>query len=209
MQVKNILLIGKCEYELIGLTNVLTELGHYVLRESEASSRYRPDITVIALSAEPLLGWGKNISFINDILSKTKKRVLIIAPGQYSKLTILRGRCSVLNGELSVEELRRRLSDVVEDNGRMISDYYSFTGFYSATIKALTMAETEKKGVSCSTYYYRKKRILKMFGLKNKHEFNLLSVGNMQGDFHGIYGDAPQDMNVSRAMRNSTTADFV
>ncbi|MEQ4531522.1 MAG: hypothetical protein ABN478_09510 [Mixta sp.] len=177
---KNILLLGTCEYEMLGLTHILTELGCCVLRNSEVSSRYKPYLTVVALSAEPLLGWGKHISFINEIFSKSNNRVLIVAPKRYSNLTLLKRCCFLLDGQLGLEKLRESLSEVLEEKRGTIKDYYNFTSFYSGIIQAISMTDDEKRALPSSTCHYRKKRIFNLLGLKNNHEYNLLSVCDMQ-----------------------------
>lgn len=54
---KRILLTGNCEYELLGLSHLLAGMGYAVVRP-EMSPPGAYDLALVALSAEPLAGWG-------------------------------------------------------------------------------------------------------------------------------------------------------
>ena len=56
---KNILLFGTCEYELIGLYHVLKEGGYNVVNAT--IDNYQEDVydlLIVALSSVPVIGWG-------------------------------------------------------------------------------------------------------------------------------------------------------
>ncbi|WP_257211314.1 hypothetical protein [Salmonella enterica] len=60
---KRILLTGNCEYELLGLSHLLAGMGYAVVRP-EMSPPGAYDLALVALSAEPLAGWGRHLKGI-------------------------------------------------------------------------------------------------------------------------------------------------
>ncbi|EDI0785164.1 hypothetical protein CC851_25275, partial [Salmonella enterica subsp. enterica serovar Kasenyi] len=60
---KRVLLTGNCEYELLGLQHLLSDMDCEVLRP-EMSYGGTYDLIVVALSAGPLVGWGRYLRHI-------------------------------------------------------------------------------------------------------------------------------------------------
>ncbi|EKK5946230.1 helix-turn-helix domain-containing protein [Salmonella enterica] len=65
---QKILLTGTCWYELTGLWHLLSAQGHNVYRVPPGYPCVREgwDLIIVALSAEPVTGWGRHLSWIRE-----------------------------------------------------------------------------------------------------------------------------------------------
>ncbi|MBA7901122.1 hypothetical protein FFT88_23365 [Escherichia sp. E4930] len=66
---KRIILTGTCWYELTGLWQLLSMLGHDVCRASPGKycTPDAWDLVIVALSAEPVAGWGRYLPWICEL----------------------------------------------------------------------------------------------------------------------------------------------
>ncbi len=82
---KRILLTGNCEYELLGLSHLLAGMGYAVVRpEMSPSGAY--DLALVALSAEPLAGWGRHLQGIRTVSYTHLVRRLREEPGRKAQV---------------------------------------------------------------------------------------------------------------------------
>ena len=97
---RKILLTGTCWYELTGLWHLLSAYGYNVFRKLPGDFCHvdNPDLTIVALSAEPVAGWGRHLSWIRILRKKIPGKMLVLVPGRLENLKILRNICSVYSG---------------------------------------------------------------------------------------------------------------
>ncbi|EEW8309543.1 hypothetical protein KF981_004703 [Escherichia coli] len=113
-----ILLIGTCWYELTGLLNLLLVQGHDVYRVPLGYSCVREgwDLIIVALSAEPVAGWGRHLSRIRELSAEMFGEMLVLVPERLEMLKVLRNICPVYSGCLPLPDLERTVRMALNRN---------------------------------------------------------------------------------------------
>lgn len=175
---KNVLIVGSCEYEAVGVSQVFTDLGFRVLREASLIEKDELAFVVVALSSEPILGWSKNMKIIKRVLRDFNVRVLVLVPEQLSKLTLLKSCCSLINGYGSMEEIKKDIIDFLNIDS---SEKYhlALDSVHKALVNVIRLKDYSPRGYPVSNTYYRRYRMLKSIGLDNIHLLNLFSGGDV------------------------------
>ncbi len=105
---KKILLTGTCWHELTGLWFLLpaqeydvccVPLGHPCVTNNW-------DRIIVALSAEPVTGWARHLSWICELRERLSGYMLVLVPERLNSLKILRNTCQVYGGSESLQRLR-------------------------------------------------------------------------------------------------------
>ncbi|EHP0862877.1 hypothetical protein KNZ39_004506 [Escherichia coli] len=106
---QKILLTGTCWYELTGLWHLLSAQGfdvsHVPLEYS--CSREDLDLIIVALSAEPLAGWGRHLPRIRELRAEMSGEMLVLVPERLEMLKVLRNICPVYSGCMPLSYLER------------------------------------------------------------------------------------------------------
>ncbi|HBB0122542.1 TPA: hypothetical protein J1531_003638 [Escherichia coli] len=106
---QKILLTGTCWYELTGLWHLLPAQGldvsHVPLEYS--CSREDLDLIIVALSAEPLAGWGRHLPRIRELRAEMSGEMLVLVPERLEMLKVLRNICPVYSGCMPLSYLER------------------------------------------------------------------------------------------------------
>ncbi|HFR2176803.1 TPA: hypothetical protein ACHUVK_002718 [Shigella sonnei] len=104
---RKVLLTGTCWYELTGLWFLLSAQGYDVYRVPLgypcASDCW--DLVIVALSSEPVAGWGRHLSSICELRARLSGRMLVLAPEKLKSLKILMNICPVYGGCESLFQL--------------------------------------------------------------------------------------------------------
>ncbi|ENE7008082.1 TPA: hypothetical protein JTK43_004291 [Escherichia coli] len=131
---QRILLIGSCWYELTGVWNLLSELEHDVYRVplEYSCSRDGWDLIIVALSAEPVAGWGRHLSRICELREKMSGEMLVLVPERLDKLKVLRNICPVYSGYMSLSDLERVVRMVLNRKVVRASKFRLTTGQHRA-----------------------------------------------------------------------------
>ncbi|EFO3788597.1 hypothetical protein ACRG2M_005337, partial [Escherichia coli] len=101
---QKILLTGTCWYELTGLWHLLSAQGHNVYRVPPGypCARHGWDLIIVALSAEPVTGWGRHLSWIRELRAEMSGEMLVLVPERLEMLKVLRNICPVYSGCMSL-----------------------------------------------------------------------------------------------------------
>ncbi|ECG4880235.1 hypothetical protein E0V57_16990, partial [Salmonella enterica subsp. enterica serovar Schwarzengrund] len=110
---KRILLTGNCEYELLGLSHLLAGMGYAVVRP-EMSPPGAYDLALVALSAEPLAGWGRHLQDIRMLHAASPVPMVVLVPSRLQEMRLLRGTAQVISGRDSLLRLRDMLRQALE-----------------------------------------------------------------------------------------------
>lgn len=112
---KKILLTGTCGYELTGLWYLLSVHGYDVYCELPEHIRPvdNPDLIIVALSAEPVAGWGRHLPRIRELRRRLPGKMLILVPERLKRLRILQDICAVYSGYGSLQKLKAKISAVL------------------------------------------------------------------------------------------------
>lgn len=104
---KRIILTGTCWYELTGLWQLLSMLGHDVCRVSPGKCCAMDDwdLVIVALSAEPVAGWGRYLPWICELRERVFGKMLVLVPEGLRTLNVLRNVCPVYSGGENLQQL--------------------------------------------------------------------------------------------------------
>lgn len=91
---QKILLTGTCWYELTGLWHLI----------------------IVALSAEPVAGWGRHLSRIRELRAEMFGEMLVLVPERLEMLKMLRNICPVYSGCLPLPDLERTVRMALNRN---------------------------------------------------------------------------------------------
>ncbi|AOV95545.1 hypothetical protein A9798_15370 [Edwardsiella hoshinae] len=109
------ILSGTCFYELNGLRYLLQEAGYPVFDEVAVKTFGPDDVFVLALSAEPLLGWGRHVRYIRHCRRRLPCRMVVLVPPSLGTLRVFDGTCPVISGHLPRAELISQLLTLCRD----------------------------------------------------------------------------------------------
>ncbi len=104
---QKILLTGTCWYELTGLWHLLSVQGHDVCHVplEYSCAREDRDLVIVALSAEPVAGWGRHLSRIRELRAEMSGEMLVLVPERLEMLRVLRDICQVYSGSGGLSRL--------------------------------------------------------------------------------------------------------
>ncbi|HBA9649678.1 TPA: hypothetical protein J1393_004624 [Escherichia coli] len=106
---QKILLTGTSWYELTGLWYLLSAQGYDVYRVplgySCAPNGW--DLIIVALSAEPVAGWGRHLPRIRELRAEMSGEMLVLVPERLEMLKVLRNICPVYSGCIPLSDLER------------------------------------------------------------------------------------------------------
>lgn len=104
-----VLLTGTCWYELTGLWSLLSDCEYDVYRVplGYTCSSECWDLIIVALSAEPIAGWGRHLSRIRELRAEMSGEMLVLVPERLEMLKVLRNICPVYSGYMPLSDLER------------------------------------------------------------------------------------------------------
>lgn len=166
---KRVLLTGNCKYELTGLHHLLTDIGCEVMYQGiPGSGQY--DLIVIALSAEPLAGWGKHLQNIRELYAGVHVPMIVLVPPQLQALRLLKGVARIYNGRDILSRLETVLRQSL-DGGLCPAEMEVLTCRRQRTLMSLHMAvssNTSLKPANRREYYHRA-RLVEYVGVDSLH----------------------------------------
>ncbi|EDM9065134.1 hypothetical protein AHU16_22510 [Salmonella enterica subsp. enterica serovar Give] len=167
---KRILLIGNCEYELLGLSRLLVSMGYAVTRSDVTSGRREYDLVLVALSAEPLAGWGRHLQGIRKLYTANPVPVVVLVPSRLKGMRLLRGTAHVISGCYSLSRLRTMLQQVFK--GRSTPEPpEELTPHQKRALMSLCMAISSNASLKATSRkdYYLRSCLAEHVGVENLH----------------------------------------
>lgn len=186
---KKILLTGTCWYELSGLYHLLSaqefDVDHALTGESDV--RREPDLIIVALSAEPVAGWGRHLSRVRTLRTNIAGKMLVLVPEKLKKLNMLQNTCQVYSGCGSVTQLSEYISGILTDGERPAGEFLLTEG-QSRALKRLSDRGRDrplslKPGERDLYYHYA--RLASNVGVKN---FRMLLMAGLDREIHEAEG---------------------
>ncbi|HBA7544031.1 TPA: hypothetical protein J1Y36_002880 [Escherichia coli] len=97
---RRVVLVGTCWYELTGLWHLLSAQGYdvYFVPPGDSCARNDQDLVIVALSAEPVAGWGRHLARIRELRKKLSGEMLVLVPERLEALKVLRDVCPIYSG---------------------------------------------------------------------------------------------------------------
>ncbi|STE53107.1 Uncharacterised protein [Edwardsiella tarda] len=168
---KRILLIGNCEYELLGLSHLLVCMGYAVVRRPNVSlGRKGYDLTLVALSAELLAGWGRHLQRVRKLYAANPVPMVLLVPSRLKGMTLLRGTAQVINGRYNLSKLRTMLQQAFKGASDP-EPAGELTCHQKKALMSLRMAINcnASQEVTPHKDYYLRSRLVEHVGVKNLH----------------------------------------
>ncbi|HBH4362216.1 hypothetical protein JNP96_29785 (plasmid) [Escherichia coli] len=182
---KNILLFGMCEYELIGLYHVLKAGGYNVVNAT--IDNYQEDVydlLIVALSSVPVIGWGKYFGLLHTFSCDFRGRIILLVPEKIGSLSIFPGIDKITTGKISKNKILSIVNDVIykKNNNHMIDKYNLLSSLELKYLRFLS-----GRGLLYNNaYYYCRSRIVQKIGVNNMHVINLIGTKNILNYFARI-----------------------
>ncbi|EPQ7464146.1 hypothetical protein ACUV8E_004809 [Escherichia coli] len=160
-----ILITGSCWLEITGLWHLLSEKGYNVTRAPigyHCAKDYF-DLTVIALSAEKIPGWGRYISEIRNIKQRMLGDIVVLVPERLKDITLLQDICNVYSGYEDIDMLAQFIHDRLNGDFLCREKIRLTKGQLQVVNRTLEMPRFyyDRK------LYYHQGRLAKNIGVKN------------------------------------------
>lgn len=156
---KRVLLTGNCEYELLGLLHLLSDLDCEVLR-AEMSYGGTYDLIVVALSAGPLVGWGRYLRHIRLLRAANTAPMVVLVPPRLQGLRLLRGMARL-----------RAVLGMVSGDGADTTPSVGLTRRQTQALMNLRLAASSNASLKVISHrdYYLRARLVERVGGDNLH----------------------------------------
>ncbi|HAX5069886.1 TPA: hypothetical protein JZG30_004466 [Escherichia coli] len=171
---RTVLLLGSCEYELIGFESLLAEYDFIVKRASGLDDNLplRFDMVVIALSSEPLLRWGRFVSIIEKLYEIFPARLIIFVPEKICNLKLLTRIALVFNGRSQITDLRQSITLFAKNTPRSPTNFKVLSTIQRrelVRLKLIANGKIKNRIKQSKVTYYHRARIIKTIGIDNLH----------------------------------------
>ncbi|WP_174498312.1 hypothetical protein [Escherichia coli] len=182
---QKILLTGTCWYELTGLWHLLSAQGYNVYRVPPGYPCVREgwDLIIVALSAEPVAGWGRHLSWIRELRLEVSGEMLVLVPEKLKTLKMLRSVCKIYSGYEELQTLKDDISMILirksSQTGR-----FKLTGGQRRALKRLT-ERGRNRPLNLKQYerglYYHHTRLAENVGVR---DFRMLLMTGLDREVH-------------------------
>ncbi|KAF6590702.1 hypothetical protein G9G39_21465 [Cronobacter sp. EKM101R] len=171
---KTVLLVGSCEYELIGFESLLVECDFIVEKAKDLDNnlRQRFDMVVIALSSEPLLKWGRFISVIANYHQAPPAKLIIFTPEKLCNLKLLTPIALVFNGRRKIPDLKSLITSISKNNPCppiKVKGLSAIQRRELVRLKLIASGYVKQRTTQTKLTYYHRFRIANLLGVDNLH----------------------------------------
>lgn len=185
---RNIVVTGTCDAEVQGILSLLDGEGISAVRAG-ASPLSPDDLLIVAMSAEPLLGWGRHLSWLLAMKLRWRCTMVVLTSNQVADVRLLEavGGCVVPEGYslrwvsnalLCLVAKWRQGKPLPVGNVRRISEVHALDIDEMAYFFAQTMPVTGAVKLS-KTEYGRRHRALFRMGFCHLQQLRLFMAGVM------------------------------
>ncbi|ENA4398150.1 TPA: hypothetical protein J1W37_004562 [Escherichia coli] len=164
-----ILLTGTCWYELTGLWHLLSTLGYDVFRVPYGNSCIPDcwDLVIVALSAEPVSGWGRYLPWIRSLKSQLSGKMMVFVPERLKNINVLQDICPVYSGNRRPQYIIKFINAALR-----YKDYPATQlQFTDGQLRVLNRLSGGKGKLSLNSQerglYYHQSRLSKSIGVRN------------------------------------------
>ncbi|HCB2340120.1 TPA: hypothetical protein MYR45_004879 [Escherichia coli] len=184
MHNKKVLITGSCWFEMTGLWLALSEDGYDVYRApfEYSCAPHAYDLTVVALSAEKILGWGRYIPAIRALRKRVSGNIIVLVPDRLKNLTVLQDVCLIYNGHESIDNIKKFLySQLKADKTIQKKNFYMTSGQLSVLKKISNRSNSSR--VYDRRMYYHQSCLVKNTGVKN---LNILRIAGLDKEIYSL-----------------------
>ena len=184
MHNKKVLITGSCWFEMTGLWHALSEDGYDVYRApfEYFCAPHAYDLTVVALSAEKILGWGRYIPGIRALRKRVSGNIVVLVPNRLENLTVLQDVCLLYNGHESIDNIKQFLYSQLKENKTIQKKKFDMTLGQLRVLKKISNRNNPKR-VYDRRMYYHQRCLVKNIGVKN---LNILRIAALDKEISSL-----------------------
>lgn len=184
---KRIITSGSCWYEVSGLERLLKDEG-YEIRALKDVAPSRNDVLLIALSAEPVLSWGRFLSALVFIRRRYRCQTIVLVPGRLKNIHHLFGAIQMVDGSCSFSELRKCLTELISGKQKALKPISRQHTDHSR-VKLISEAFRRPYGKKeRNRYYYSRARLVGLTGMPHMHMLTVFSPVRFGTGLTNIWG---------------------
>ncbi|EGB1029837.1 hypothetical protein H6Y77_003402 [Salmonella enterica subsp. enterica serovar Reading] len=144
-------------------------MGYAVVRP-EMSPPGAYDLALVALSAEPLTGWGRHLQDIRMLHAASPVPMVVLVPSRLQEMRLLRGTAQVISGRDSLLRLRDMLRQALERRAGPESSG-ELTELRKRTLISLCTAINRNASLKAASRkdYYLRACLVEYAGVENLH----------------------------------------
>lgn len=109
---KNIIVTGTSEVEVVGVLSLLDGMGVAATRLGDAPPTSN-DLVIVVMSAVPLLGWGKQFLRLLDMKLQWQCELVVLVPNAVAPIRLLDGIGCILPGGYSLDWTSKALMSLI------------------------------------------------------------------------------------------------
>lgn len=166
---KKFLLTGTCWYELIGLWHLLSTLGYDVFHVpfGYSCAHERWDLVIVALSAEPVCGWGRHLPWIRSLKSQLSGEMVVFVPERLKNINILKDICSVYSGRKKQQYIIKFINTALSSNSSLTTQLQLTDGQLRVLNHLLERKDKRSLNSKERGLYYHQSRLVESIGVRN------------------------------------------
>ncbi len=109
-------------------------------------------MVIVALSAEPVAGWGRHLPRIRELRAEISGEMLVMVPERLERLKVLRNICPVYSGYMPLSDLEITVRMVLNRKALHVGKFRLTSGQRLA-LKRLSERGSEPPRVSWRVFY--------------------------------------------------------
>ncbi len=150
----------------------------------EASPSGACDLILVALSAEPLIGWGRHLQGIRMRYAAMPLPMVVLVPERLKGMRLLRGMAQVISGRECLAQLEGKLQLILKGRGCSVNKSDECCCWLQAMryLRQTSVFETPLK-TSSHGEYYRRARLVKYVGVDHLHVLRLSGLLSYMTDW--------------------------
>lgn len=182
---KNIIITGTCEVEVLGVFSLFESMGIPTTQLRDAQPE-PGDLLIVSMSAEPLLGWAKYLPSLLAMKLWWRCSIVVLVPNKLASIRLLDSIGSIVSGGYSLAWTRNALMYLVakwrQGEPLPVGDIHRFSDLplLSIEVVAYFFAQTlpvKRGGGLSKTEYGRRNRAMVSMGFCYRHQLELFMVG--------------------------------
>ena len=132
------------------------------------------DVLLIALSAEPVLNWGRFLSALVFIRERYRCQTIALVPGRLKNIHYLFRSIQTVDGSCSISELKKCLIGLISENQQSMTSVTRQQTCYSR-VEFMSEAFRRPYGKKeRNRYYYSRARLVELTGMPNMHMLTVI-----------------------------------
>lgn len=184
---RKIVVTGPCEFEVLGIINLLRQKGFNVCNSKEMTAG-PGDLLIFAMSAMPVLGYWKHIEHLQKICHGGTYGVVAIIPLSLKDVVVRKAICPVVQGDGKISTLSNELLAMadawIKDSTVWKYARKDWLKENNQPVKTLSIGAIQAvqnllsgKPVYRKVHYHHRYLAINKLGFANKQQFLVFNAG--------------------------------